>query len=468
MTNQVTHEQTAYSGQTTSNERMSSWKERLCTFLWSLTILTLPWQTRWFHDASLGGWSWEQGRWSVYASWFLIAATVFAGLAFRGGDLKRSLRRDAKKTLVMLVFGLLGCNLLALLLDGDFSQRIVVNAQWWIQVILLGSFAWVLWRNSVKATSVMRVFVISLLPEVFLGLVQFAAQVVLPMKWLGIAAQDPRLPGVAVIEYSIYRYLRIYGGFPHPNIFGAWLAVGLVIAIYLAAQAQTKIRVVLWSLCSALISVTLLLTFARAAWIAAVIGILVLLFGMRTRRPNVGVRFIAPDQGMVEFQYALVALVCSALLTGSVAYMQRHLLLTRVSSSGRIETKSIDERAQSYADGLRLFLAHPLVGAGPNAELLDLYRLNVAHAQVPATQSLAEPLQPPHNVFILYIDAFGVMGLALCLFVLFRLRSTVGTWLYAHREAVAMLCALGLFDHYLFSSWAGETLCVLALYCTLF
>ena len=48
--------------------------------LWRLSILTLPFQTRWFHDASLAGWPWEQGRWSVYVSWGLMLGTVAVGM----------------------------------------------------------------------------------------------------------------------------------------------------------------------------------------------------------------------------------------------------------------------------------------------------------------------------------------------------------------------------------------------------
>ena len=107
-----------------------------------------------------------------------------------------------------------------------FTASRVATAQWWIHFFLLTVFAWTLIRARVSSRTVATWFVISLLPHAFLGIWQYASQEIVAMTWFGIAAQDPSVAGVSVVEAGPMRVLRAYGGFPHPNIFGGWLAMG--------------------------------------------------------------------------------------------------------------------------------------------------------------------------------------------------------------------------------------------------
>ncbi|MFZ2804002.1 MAG: hypothetical protein WA001_02150, partial [Patescibacteria group bacterium] len=245
---------------------------------WRLTILALPWQTRWFHDASLAGWPWEQGRWSVYASWLLIVATIALGWP----SFRRALTGPKKRIAAYLLTALFVVSYLPLH-STDMAHFVAVS-QWWMEALLLMGFGLVLVGAKVPWRSIATWFVVSLIPQAFLGIIQYATQNVIGSKWLGIATHLSKVPGTSVVEFGLFRYLRVYGGFPHPNIFGGWLAAGIVATFALAGIATSKKTALFAIFSSALFSVVLVLTFSRGAWIAAAVGIVVL----------VGARFIAP------------------------------------------------------------------------------------------------------------------------------------------------------------------------------
>jgi hypothetical protein len=427
-----------------------------------LSILALPWQTRWFHDASLAGWPWEQGRWSIYVSWGLIVATVVVGyFCRRGGVSPPSVPADrtgrgnrAPISVLIAIAILLSVSAISVFRDTRILSAV---SEWWIQMFILGCFSWTLYRARISRQSLAVWFVISLVPHVVLGVWQYAVQTVIGSKWLGIAEQLPKLPGVSVVEFGEFRFLRAYGGFPHPNIFGGWLAVGLIVCLWLSTQAESKKAALSAALASAALSVALLLTYSRSAWIATVVGIVVLV-GARFPRP---VRSTDMPEGRhaggrgnpAPTQFLYVAIAASILTVGSVGYSQRAVVFARSDVSARLEAKSIDAREQSLRNGADIFIHHPLIGTGPNAELISL---------VPAKGKALAPLEPPHDLFLLALDDVGIIGFAalaylvwLCLFAL-RKRHRLG-------QAFPFLAAifiLALFDHYLWSTWSGQ--CLLA------
>ncbi|MBU1348653.1 hypothetical protein KJ781_01130, partial [Patescibacteria group bacterium] len=294
--------------------------QRLFSVCWRLTILVLPWQTRWFGDASLVGWPWEQGRWSVYVSWLLIVATVILGLLVR-----RPGRFDLRKRRGPIV----AVGLLLLVTVAACGTDVAVwkpALQWWTQVTLLALFVWTLVRAGIPRRTLAVWSVAAMMPHVVLGVWQYALQRVVGHPWLGIATQLPEDAGVSVIEHSVYRVLRMYGGFPHPNIFGGWAAVGYLLSLWLAATAATKSRALWWSAASASLAVALLLTYARGAWIASAVGTLVLVGTIVrahvAKRPE-------PEGETTSLQYLVAAVAASILIAVAVAVPQADHLATR-------------------------------------------------------------------------------------------------------------------------------------------
>ncbi len=138
---------------------------------------------------------------------------------------------------------------------------------------------------------------------------------------------------------------------------------------------------------------------------------------------------------------------------------------SRFVASERLEQKSLDARVGGLREGWEMFLRQPFFGTGPNAELFLL-----AH-RLPKG-STVEPLEPPHNAFLLALVNFGIVGMILLFMILLTVRS-LG---YAHTRGgrdkpaptsyslLACMVILAIFDHYLLSAWSGQAL-VAAAFC---
>ncbi|MFH1838846.1 MAG: O-antigen ligase family protein [Patescibacteria group bacterium] len=421
---------------------ISSFLQFLGSAAGRLAILSLPWQVRWFSDASLSGWPWEQGRASFYVSWFLILGTILF-IKPRKKVLSVHFSGPVIAMLVLVVVSLVG--------SGLDERALGAIAQWWIQIALLILFVITLWRSNISKRSLAIWFVISLIPHAILGVWQFSLQEVAGHPWLGMASQNPFDLGVSVIELNGQRFLRAYGGFPHPNIFGGWAAMGFITSIWLAATARIKERAVIWSLISGILSIALFLTFARSAWLGTVVGILVLLICGYLKKDKIK-RFSG---------YGIIALLVSIIAISLVAIPQRGLIFSRFDSSQRLETKSLNVRTDSLKSGIEIFRAHPVFGTGPNSELLDL----AVDDRAPA------PLETPHNIFVLVLANFGTLGFIVLLYLMaiflklvYKSEThSVRAKLFYEERALALsvlsgLFVVSLFDHYLWSLWSGQSL----------
>ncbi|MFH1078460.1 MAG: O-antigen ligase family protein [Patescibacteria group bacterium] len=424
---------------------------RIFAVAWRLALLALPWQTRWFADASLAGWPWEQGRWSFYVSWFLVAATVVLGLLIR-----RPGRVDFRKHRVTIA----AVSLLVLstvLACGTDVAAWKPALQWWVQVSLLAAFVWTLDRTDIPRRTLAVWVVVAILPHVALGAWQYAIQKVIGHPWLGIATQLPENPGVSVIEHGEYRVLRMYGGFPHPNIFGGWTAVGFILSTWLAATASTKMRSLAWSCAAAGLAVALLLSYARGAWLAAVVGMVVLV-GLMVWT-HLTKRAVAVEEAP-SFQYLGIALAAASLVALAVAGTQYDHLATRFDPSARLEAKSIDTRVSSVEVSFDLIRRHPLVGTGPNAELLDMSRRL-------GQETATEPLEPPHSAPLLAFADVGILGAIGLVFLLYLFgRAALRNGNPGLAIVVALLIVSTL-DHYPWSLWSGQSLVTLVILLTL-
>ncbi len=426
------------------------------SWLWRLSLLLLPWQIRWFSGASLAGWPWEQGTWSIVLSMLFMLGTVIWVFVFcrpewnevkrnvvEGSSVSRRSLRFASTSVEMKLGILVFLVLSSFVVSWGNILALRAICFWWFSVLLLVGFIWSLVKMKVQKTDVLWMFFWSLIPHALLGIWQYADQFVFGSKWLGMAVQDPRMLGVSVVEHGEFRLLRAYGGFPHPNIFGGWLAVGLLNVLALSRDVYKKNQALILVFGSVLMSIAFILSYSRSAWIAFVIG-LVMYLG----------RSFWKKQALTQFFWlVLFAIVLSgAIVSGS----QWSHIASRFQTETRLEQKSVSERVTNLKDAGQLFLRRPWFGYGPNAEMLSLVTTEKAEA----------PLQPPHNIFVLFILDFGLIGSLVVVWLVFRLRK-----LFANGSFFSWFVAcvaLGLFDHYLWSHWAGRCLFMLVcLFCFL-
>lgn len=428
--------------------------ERVRRYLFFLTIFALPWQTRWFQEGpSLGGFSWEQGRISLYVSWILIfLGAMLTGIhhLLRSKEQKESEQVLEKKTRlqerIMLIVGFL-----FVFASSVHSVSLRATGQWAMQWFILVLFVWTVWDLRPRFVDMARVFLISLVPSILIGIWQYYSQVVHGIKWFGIAAQNPMTPGVSVIATGSDRILRIYGIFPHPNIFAAWLVVGILTALLLLLLTKKQFENVLVFFFLLVSSIVLLLTFSRAAVIALIAGAIIFLSRSSVRQL---IHVYPPRE--------LVAEICVfVLLAGAVFFQTRSMWFVRVTTNTRLEQRSVDERTEALQDGLTIFRTSPWLGVGPGAVLVAVEKCRLA---------IPRPPVPPHFVPLVMLDELGIVGMLGLILLglskrrwirdlrLFKAGSEQPIIFPLGASLLGALFVLGLFDHYLWTLWSGMVL----------
>lgn len=411
-------------------------RQRLSEYAVLLALFLLPWQTRWiYRDLTISGEGWEYGRLSIYAVEILIllAVTLRGGLRVPG-------RLLPFVQPVALFIGVL-------LISASFSQNVSVALG------ALPHFAAAVALFSLlidERTDVKRAawaFVAGLAVPSGLAWYQVVTGVSPASSLLGLASHDAVTLGQSVVETTTGRILRGYGTLPHPNIFGGYLAAGLVALGWLSHQAKTRGSHLLMAAPVALLASTLIVTFSRSAWLAVAVG-----FG------SLAAVALAKRRALPHRAIPLMTLACFAVLATLAVF---HVaVFTRFQPAARLEAKSIEERAGSYAAFDDVILTNAVMGVGPG-------NYTVALATI-FPGSPAWSYQPIHNVFFL---ALAEIGLILLLPAVKFFRA-----LYRHiREnlatagglfALAMLAALlpiALLDHYLWSLWPGLALAALGI-----
>ena len=242
--------------------------------------------------------------------------------------------------------------------------------------------------------------------------------------------------------------MRAYGSFPHPNIFGGFIAVGIVSLAWFVRTIKTKKQLIISVIPVVLFSVTLILTFSRGAWISIIVGFLLLLSLMFVRRRAI------PSHAVLAMVIGFVSLIA----TSFVFYPQ---IFARFEPGLRVEKISIEERVSQYSWFDDVFKHNPLFGVGPGAYTFALQAID------PGKDAWA--YQPIHNIFFLILGEIGILGFAAFLYLILRVDQLSAK---VSKQAGGMLgltlgvvlITLGLFDHYLWSLWPGLALGVFGIF----
>ena len=305
-----------------------------------------------------------------------------------------------------------------------------------------------------------------------LGIWQFLSQTTFVNKWLGLALHRAGDLGTSVIETVGAggvgeRWLRAYGGLDHPNILGGMLAVGIILLIYFILINEKRFRItnyelritnlgynirksILW-LMLVLFFVALFFSFSRAAWLAVLAGLVVIIV------LTVLIKNLRWQKGLAEI----------ILLLGVLAFLlfnqYQNLVETRSSvsllASGRLENKSNIARLESYKNSWQLIKNNWLMGVGAGNYTLAL------------KNKLAENLasydyQPAHNVFLLVWAETGIVGLLFFIILFLYLLISNFKFLISNQcpifnnpiiniGIIIFLLIIIIFDHWLWSLHFG-------------
>jgi hypothetical protein len=266
-----------------------------------------------------------------------------------------------------------------------------------------------------------------------------------PLGLPGELVPAPDWPGVSIVTFGPRRWLRAYGLTFHPNVLGGFLSVGLILALPLLGHRLARLA---WCV----MSVALLASFSRSAWVATalIVAPLAVWVWRHERRARRGLA---------------IAVVIAVAGLSSAGWIWRDFISARIgiaptdattsTAAAIVEQLRRDERIGSNAVALRSFVAHPLLGIGAGTSPLAEQRAHLAP-------------QYPHNVALMLAAEVGIVGglvwLALMAVAAWRLvRSSRPTWLVAGVAACAALQIIALLDCYPWSLNGGRLLTVTVL-----
>ena len=415
--------------------KFNKYLSKTIEYLTYLFAFIVPWQTKLILRSSDSVYS-EINFYFSHAL-MLIIFSLFVWLRFREGAWRRVNR---------LFFFPLGA--LGLLIAGSIlvaPDKILASYYYFIFLAALSLFFVVRVGTEqhnyeeyvINRFTLAYSFLAGMLAQALLGIYQFLTQSSFACKYLGLAAHDPIVSGTAVIETMDGRWLRAYGGLDHPNVLGGALAISLILAAYLLikkkvinsqAQAWTSVFLFIFYFIALY---ALLFSFSRAAWLAFVLGLVVLLIRIIRSR----------DKWAVGRLVALI--IFSVILVFLTSLPFKDLILTRVEVNTRLEQQSVEERQSQLVEAGELIKSKFITGVG-----VGNYQEALAKQD-----DYKKPLwayQPVHNVFLLLWAQSGLLSLvAFAIFVVFLLK-------YGRRDKYSLAIALALFilamlDHWLLS-----------------
>ena len=383
--------------------------------LFYIFVFLLPWQTRLILTPEKP----ELLSFSIYLSEIVLWLTILFWLG--SGGLKK-----IKAYFVFVLFCFFA--LLSLFWAPDKMAAFRV----WLYVLEGGLVYFYLKNENTARLGTAYVFLSSLFLVSIFGIWQFFNLGSPAWKWLGLAERGAWNLGDIIIETAGGRWLRAYGSFPHPNIFGGYLATGILLVAIILSDLPTggepnnsqKRKMALY-FTGAIFVFSLFLTFSRSAWLALFIAL---------------IYFVIKNIKSREFRKFFVFLLVLAIALSIIFWP---FLKTRATSSGRLEQKSNTERVASWRDGLLAWRANPFFGTG------------AGNYTVGRSATYGEP---PHNVFILSLAELGIFGFVAYLFLWRRLWKNK-----AARALILLFFIIGIFDHYLWSLYSGQILLWLGL-----
>lgn len=415
--------------------RLTEFFKKVFKYFFYLFIFILPWQTKLILHSGETNYT----EISLYVNQAVLLIVLFAFFIYKFRS------KDFKEHIPEVWYFLAG---LELFIFGSFFvafDQVLAFYHYLIFLEALGLF-YLLREGTIfkgyeesclNKVTVIYVFLVSIFFQAGLGIYQFLTQSSFAFKYLGLAAHDPQNLGVAVVEAASGRFLRAYGGFDHPNIFGGVLAMAIILAVYLLVKKKVlnSNREVIESIFlfifyfSALLA--LFFTFSRTAWLALAIGLVVLLVSLIINR----------DRWMIGRFLALVFF--SAIFLFIIVKPYQDLLMVRIEADSRLEQKSLDERRTYFEQAKGLIKNNFVfgVGIGNYTDTLNNQEANIKPAFVN---------QPVHNVFLLLLAENGILALIFFLgfLVCLILKDRRETYSWA---IIITLLVLMMFDHWLIS-----------------
>ncbi|MFA5870551.1 MAG: O-antigen ligase family protein [Candidatus Paceibacterota bacterium] len=341
------------------------------------------------------------------------------------------------------LFLLLGISIISIAISDSLLLSIVSCVHLFFITLFTVAVATVIHSQILSVRDAMKVFAISALLQAEIAILQFVNQGSIGLHFFGEETINALTQGVAKIEVFGSIFIRSYGTFPHPNILGGFLVLGVIAWIYLFSSPSKRHGVFHRSTSLIGLFVVLLglvFSFSRSAWIAAIVSFILCII----------ILFSKKEYSSVARELVLSGMIFGAILLGMVGWA--------LVSRGTIKNDSAINERKVYT-----YIAVDMMGEYP-------FGVGIGNGIVRAEQEgrydaygLASKAthQPVHNIYLLIAEELGIVGVIVFLFFvgnLFVIKKQK-----THLIDVSFLLVMfvsflfiGLFDHYLLTLNAGR------------
>ncbi len=409
--------------------------ERILIYAWGIFF---PWQTIWIYQiGSINGFISSFISLGFYISevvlWLLCIVTF---INFTSSMVRTTL--DVRSTRRML---------LRLFLFFLFPVYVFLNAHWSIHIDVSIRQALFLIEGYMILTTIMvsrisvyvwiRAFIIGSIVPIVLGLFQWFTQTTFSSTLFGLTEHIASNPGASIVASdAIGRWLRAYGPFPHPNIFGGYMVCILAFTLLYACVVQKKrekIGLLVIHTCAAFTLFATLSRSAISAYVFVCIGFL--LYALKNKMRNI------------------FLLIASSVIMGLIFGMLYHdIVYTRSIPVSISETRSLSERQEGIEIAWELHREKPLVGFGSGMYVYAQYANNPI---LPGYM-----YQPVHVALLVILIEQGYIGILFFVFSFGLLlyfgmsNSRVYSVLFLISGVLPVMC-ISFFDHYLITLYPG-------------
>jgi len=423
-------------------------------FIQRLTLLLfilLPIQTRWIAvPATLHGGYWEYGTVSLYATQIFIFLIAAYYLLQTYKNKKQPLSLLIVKSWVGLFITkhkVLTLFLFWLLLSILWAPRTAAIGVWLLLFLTAVCFWYVLQASKLSLKVILVSVGIGMLISGGIGMIQFAQQHVPASSLWGVAEQNPQDLGPSTVETSLRRWLRGYGTFPHPNLLGGWMVLGLLcwLGVFLATHPLTSDKDS-WARLMAIVGTVvgaggLWLSFSRSAWLGfCVFLFLFWLYVLIKKRTW----FIPVFKWtlLIALMLVISAAVFEDPFRARTSFVDQSSL-----AQFRLEEQSQNDRVKQWQEAKDIgFSKTAGVGSGVGNYTAFLGRL------FPSRE--VYQLQPMHSTPVLVGLELGIIGSFLLLLLIIQYIKKFVQHPFGMFLLIAVL-GMMLFDHYWWSLYPG-------------
>lgn len=334
----------------------------------------------------------------------------------------------------------IGSGFFLVLLSYFFSINQMVTFFWILQLCKFLVVYLIIINRLAPERKLMIVVLWCLVAQVGLGIIQFIMQSSVGLSIIGESHIGPDVLNVAKVDVVGTKIIRPYGTFTHANIFGGLASVGIVLTGFLYMTERLKEKHMYFFV--NVLGLGVLLSFSRAAWLATVISI-VLLLAFR--------KFKIDYHNIRKFMFGILGFVFITYVTGAI-----NMIIARLNL---MQDASIAERFEQIQTSFAMMINHPLgVGFGNYT--------NAAGDFSPA-KLMPWEFQPVHNLFLLVGNEVGVIAMILLLtafvaslIALFeKLKGLTGKYrcfpIYFAIIILSHIFILANLDHYFYTNYSA-------------